>query len=36
MIPSTVAEEWDLVVIRGGFQVVKAASAMLGTEKRQG
>lgn len=32
LIPSIVAEEWELVVIRAGFQVERAAHAMLGTE----
>lgn len=36
LIPSIVAEEWDLVVMRAGFQEERAAHAMLGTEGRQG
>ena len=36
LIPSIVAEECDLVVVRAGFQVVRAAHAMLGTKGRQG
>ena len=34
--PSILAGEWDLVVIRAGFQVEKAAHAKLGTKGIQG
>lgn len=36
LIPSTVAEGWDLVVKRAGFHAERAAHAMLGNKGRQG